>query len=186
MGFCAPTGRRAQESRVFGVDDIGPPVIGTEEFVNSALQETIDKASEYVAVAYRILCPDGAPHHTEEYLQLMRHTLPGRFQHHCAAVTHPCVDDACRAFDNLQITAYSQVVGTLDSPHYRDTRDIVHNAEAWGGRGYTSMFDHRASYLLAAWKMSWAHMRRRIGTLRRMPVYLYAGRPRTRRPLDGR
>ena len=33
------------------------------------------------------------------------------------------------------------------------------------------MFDHRASYLLAAWKMSWAHMRRRIGTLRRMPVY---------------
>ena len=24
MGFCAPTGRRAQESRVFGVDDIGP------------------------------------------------------------------------------------------------------------------------------------------------------------------
>ena len=41
-------------------------------------------------------------------------------------------------FDEIQLTAYSYVVGALHSPDV-DAEMIVQLGSAWGGRGYHSM-----------------------------------------------
>ena len=55
-------------------------------------------------------------HFPEEYLALMRTTLPGRFQHHCTAVTHPIIATKAAEFDDIQLAAYSYVVGHFTPP----------------------------------------------------------------------
>ncbi|KAL3899921.1 MAG: hypothetical protein SGPRY_012559 [Prymnesium sp.] len=89
-----------------GVFLLGSPSVGTREFVASKLYSTISSAREYVTRAQQqVLLPGGAAggqDFPEEYLALMRLTLPGRFQHHCRAVTHPVLEEKARKFKALQ------------------------------------------------------------------------------------
>ena len=104
-----------------GVTILGSPVAGTAAYVKAKLQKTIDEARKYVAKAQATLLPVstgasvGGESFSDEYLALMRTTLPGRFQHHLSAVTHPAIIEAAQAFDELQLHAYSTPIGPLHS-----------------------------------------------------------------------
>ena len=152
-----------------GLVILGSPIVGTSRFVEAKLDDTLNQTREYIQKAQSVLLPNAATsnlpsdkHFPDEYLALMRTTLPGRFQHHCTAVTHPIIATKVAEFDEIQLAAYSYVVGALHSPDV-DAEMVVQLGSAWGGRGYHSMSRHRGSLLLGAWAMSHAQIRRRLG-----------------------
>jgi len=152
-----------------GVKLLGSPVVGTDEFVNAELSETIAKAREYVLTAQRILLGDSEHHHAAEYLALMRVTLPGRFTHHCGAVGSGLLAGKAAEFDELQRWAYESVVGQLDGTHI-DAVTLLHSPTLWGGRGHVSARRVCDALLVGAWAMTHASNRSRLGPIRRAPV----------------
>ena len=154
-----------------GVKLLGSPVVGTDEFVDAELSETIAKARVYVETAQRILLGDGEHHHVAEYLALMRVTLPGRFTHHCGAVGSRLLPGKAIEFDNLQRWAYESVVGQLDETHI-DAVTLLHSPTLWGGRGHVSAHRVCSAILVGSWAMTHASNRSRLGPIRRAPVLM--------------
>ena len=158
-----------------GVVVLGSPVVGTTAFVQSKLTATLDAARAYVAKVKEVLYPvaSGASATGEcfpdEYLALMRTTLPGRFQHHLGAVTHRAIVRAAEEFDAIQLDAYTHAVGTLHSDHLQ-AREFVQLSTTFGGRGYRSMVRLRHDHLLGTWGATHAILRRRFGAIRRLPT----------------
>ena len=112
-----------------GLSVLGSPICGTDDFMRSALRETVDRAREYVTRAQEVLLPL----HPDAYLGLMRTTLGPRFTHHTQIVPPRLIAPAAAAFDALVRDAYSAAVGELHSVHMPAGR-IVHLSGSYGGQ----------------------------------------------------
>ena len=66
---------RAEIGAQRGVLILGSPVVGTPDFIDSAMEATLTAARAYVQRAQEVLLPS----HPDAYLGLMRTTLPPRF-----------------------------------------------------------------------------------------------------------
>ena len=121
-----------QDSR--GVFLLGAPICGTSDFTERKLMAIVRKAEAYVSRLQELLLPD----HSEEYAQLTRVTLPGRFQHVCRSVIPSRVLAAAKAFDDLQVNAYRAFCGSLCSDDL-PAREVIFAQEGAGGRGYREM-----------------------------------------------
>ena len=109
---------------------MGAPVCGTDDFVERHLGKIVSKAEAYVDRLQALLLPN----HFEEYMQMIRTTLPGRFAHVCQAVVPRRVFEPASAFDALQLRAHAAGVG----PHVSDdlpVREVVFLQPGAGGRG---------------------------------------------------
>ncbi|KAL1503762.1 hypothetical protein AB1Y20_012231 [Prymnesium parvum] len=154
-----------------GVFLLGSPILGTHEFVAAKLDDTLSQARAFVERAQRVLFPSGTlgHDHPEEYLALMRNTLPGRFQHHLRSVTHPVLLEKAREFDELQLSALEFALGPLHSSHL-PAASVAQLPTGWGGRGFVSNARIQSAQLIGAWAACQAHLRRRLSVLRHTPV----------------
>ena len=161
-----PDGWAADALASQGIYLLGSPVVGTREFVSAKLEETIDGTRQLIAKARSVLLPCDGQHYPEEYLALCRNILPGRFQHHLNAVSHPVLEAKAAEFDALLLDAPSVVIGQLDSVHL-DAPAVWRLGPAWGGRGGGSrMTEMRHSHLQGAWAQSHAKIARRLRVVR--------------------
>ena len=110
------------------------PICGTADFTERKLTAIVRKAEAYVSRLQELLLPD----HSEEYAQLIRVTLPGRFQHVCRSVIPSRVLPAAKAFDDLQVDAYRAFCGSLSSDDL-PAREVIFAQEGAGGRGFREM-----------------------------------------------
>ena len=129
---------------------------GTEDFVEREVGKIITKARAYIARLQLLLLPN----HDEEYLAVVRTTLPGRFQHVCKAVVPRRVCLLAAQFDELQISAFSAAVGQLTSTDIPDVRDAIMLQLGAGGRGFRPMAEDCYGLFDGAWAQS-AHRHRR-------------------------
>ena len=132
-----------------GVVLLGVPICGTADFVERHLRGIVAKAERYVARLQALLLPD----HFEEYQRLIQMTLPGRFAHVCRAVVPTRVVGPARAFDDLQLRAYSAGVGQLSSDDI-PVRETVFMQQGAGGRGFSEMAMDCYSLYDGAWAQS--------------------------------
>ena len=148
-----------------GVYLLGSPVIGTREFVAAKLDDTLRDTRALIEKARSTLLPPSGPHYPEEYLALCRNILPGRFQHHLCAVTHPVLAEKAAEFDAILLDAPTVVIGHLDSAHL-NARAVFQLPPAWGGRGYMSNVQMQHAHLQGAWAMTHTKISRRIRAVR--------------------
>ena len=132
-----------------GVVLLGAPICGTADFVDRHLRAIVAKAEKYVARLQALLLPD----HFEEYQQLIRMTLPGRFAHVCRAVVPKRVVEPAKAFDDLQLRAYAAGIGQLSSQDI-PVRETVFMQQGAGGRGFREMALDCYSLYDGAWAQS--------------------------------
>ena len=126
-----------------GLSVLGSPIWGTPDFIRTELRKTLTKARGYVEEARRVLLHTGdAPAH-QDYLQLLRVTLPARYLHHLAPCASELVEEIGFEFDRLQIDAFTHAVGQLvsttpeDAPTELLERQVLLDT-AFGGRGFVS------------------------------------------------
>ena len=154
---------RAEAHASRGLSVLGSPIAGTPDYIRTELRKTVHKAKEYVGEARRILletsCPGSTGPAVMDYLQLMRVTLPSRFQHHVAACASPIVVEVGREFDEVVLEAYTSAIGPLCSPAAdaadSDTMERIVQLDMWlGGKGFSSTIKYIHSTTVGAFGLS--------------------------------
>ena len=139
-----------------GVTLLGAPICGTADYAERHIMGIVRKADEYVDRLRHLLLPD----HYEEYMAMIRTTLPGRFAHVCRAVVPSRVFGPAKAFDVVQLRAYAAGVGSLGSEDL-PTREVIFSQEAAGGRGLREMATECINLYDGAWGQSAHRISRR-------------------------
>jgi len=162
LGHADPAKRSADIFASRGLVVLGSPVCGTSDYVSKKLQDTVRKAGLYVARAQEVLLPE----YPVEYLQLMRSTLGGRFQHHCLTVDPDTLQPAAQEFDEL-VCAALRHAGLDDHGDHLPVQDVRQLSASLGGEGHQSVRRHADANYFGAHGLSRSRIVRRVpaGTL---------------------